>query len=231
VPNWQVLIIDDLEASSAHLRSVAGQPGFAVVAIASGSEEAHAVLRGGTQIDLILFDVRPPGTDAVALLKVLREDDGPEVIAMTDAREPKVAQELIHLGVVDHLVKPFEIERLQEALLRFRERMRMLNGPAVLEQGQIDILYPNPRRGLLPKGLQRETLDAVRLALRGAGREFSTAEQVAREALVARVTARRYLEYLVSSRQAETDTSHEGPGRPRKLYRIASPLAVPELVH
>lgn len=221
--DWRVLIVDDdVHAASIHLRIVAAQPCFTVVAIASSSEEAQAVLRRGVKIDLILLDVELPGASGVTLLKSLRAEGGPEVIAITASREASVVQDLIHLGIVDYLVKPFAIERLQEALLRFRDRMRTLQGRSALEQRQIDVLYSSPKRKLLPKGLQQETLDAVRLSLRRADGGFSTAEEVAADASVARVTARRYLEYLVSAQQAEMDTRHDGPGRPRKLYRIAA---------
>jgi response regulator of citrate/malate metabolism len=39
---------------------------------------------------------------------------------------------------------------------------------------------------------------------------------------MARVTVRRYLEYLVTTEQASVETLASGPGRPRKLYRAAS---------
>ncbi|MET0430566.1 MAG: response regulator [Microvirga sp.] len=221
--DWRVLIVDDdRRAASLHLRIVADQPGFSVVAAASSGEEAHAIVRRGVRIDLILLDIELPGANGVALLKTLRSGGGPEAIAITASRDPQVVQDLMHLGIVDYLVKPFAIERMQEALLRFRNRMRTLSGEGGLEQRQIDRLYSSPTRNLLPKGLQPETLEAVRLTLRRAGGSYTTAEEVAQEASVARVTARRYLEYLVSARQAEMDTRHEGPGRPRKLYRIAS---------
>lgn len=221
--DWRVLVVDDDRlAASLHRRIVSSQPGFSVAAVAASGEEAHAVLRRGVPIDLILLDVELPGANGVKLLRALRAHGGPEAIAVTAAREPKVVQDLLRLGVVDYLVKPFAIERLQESLLRFRDRVRTLDRHGALEQREIDLLYSSPARNLVPKGLKRDTLDAVRRALRGAGERFSSAEDVARDAAVARVTARRYLEYLVSSRQVEVNASHEGPGRPRKLYRLTA---------
>jgi response regulator of citrate/malate metabolism len=221
--DWRVLVVDDdPTTASIHLRIVASQPGFSVVAVASSGEEAMAVLKRGVPIDLILLDVELPGANGAMLLRALRVHGGPEVIAVTAVRDPKVVQNFIHLGVVDYLVKPFPIERLQVGLLRFRDRMRTLGSRDALEQQEIDRLYSNPERNLLPRGLRQETLDAVRSTLRLGGERFSSAEDVAATAAVARVTARRYLEYLVSSRQAETDTLHDGPGRPRKLYRLTT---------
>ncbi|BEP14020.1 response regulator [Acidothermaceae bacterium B102] len=219
--DWRVLIVDgDTQGALMLRRIVCVQPGFVVVGIASTSEEAYAIVQRGVPIDLILLDSGLPKANGVTLLKALRKHGGPEVIAVTSAREPRVMQELLHLGVVDYLLKPFAVERLQEALLRFGDRMRAFNKRGELEQWQIDLLYSHPRRSSLPKNLQQETLDAVRLALRRAGEDFASAEEVARVSAMARVTARRYLEHLVNSQQAEVDVCHGGPGRPRKLYRL-----------
>lgn len=217
-----LIVEDDEKVASIHQRIVAAHPGFRVTAVASTSEQAHALIRRGVPIDLILLDITLPGADGTVLLRTLRASGGPEVIAITAARDPKVVQSLLHMGVLDYLVKPFAIERLQQALLRFRDRMRTLAPSAsTLEQGQIDALYSHPERNLLPKGLQVETLAAIRVALEDAGAEFSSAEQLAQRAAVARVTARRYLEYLITVRQAEMELHNDGPGRPRKMYRLA----------
>lgn len=219
MPDWQVVIVDDdARIAAMHAQIVSAQPGFQVMAVASSSEQAQALVRDGTGADLLLLDVHLPGTDGISLLRRLRMDGGPEVIAITAAREPQVVQDLIQLGVVDYLVKPFPLARLQEALLRFKDRMRAFGSRSPMDQSQIDSLHS--QGGALPKNLQRSILDAVRLALSRTGEDFSSAEDIAHNAAVARVTARRYLEYLVSCQQAEVDTRHDGPGRPRKLYRL-----------
>jgi response regulator of citrate/malate metabolism len=221
--DWRVLIVeDDEKVASIHRRVVAAHPGFEVVAVASSSEQAHALVRRGVAIDLILLDIGLPGADGTKLLRVLRANGGPDVIAVTAAREQKIVQSLLQLGVVDYLVKPFAIERLQEALLRFRDRMRALGTPDhVLKQSDIDGIYAPRERSLLPKGLQAATLQSVRAVLSDAAEEFSSAEEVAERAAVARVTARRYLEYLITVQQVEMEARSDGPGRPRKMYRLA----------
>jgi two-component system, CitB family, response regulator DctR len=220
--DWRVLIVeDDEQVASIHRRIVAAHPGFQVTAVASSSEQALTLIRRGVPIDLVLLDIGLPGADGTRLLRVLRSQPGPEVIAVTAARDPKVVQTLLHLGVLDYLVKPFAVERLQEALLRFRDRKRTLGtAKESLGQGDIDTLYGQPERNLLPKGLQPGTLEAIRVALRGAGDQFLSAEQVAQRAAVARVTARRYLEYLATARQVQVEPYSDGPGRPRKMYRL-----------
>jgi response regulator of citrate/malate metabolism len=223
MPDWRVLIIDDdTRIAGIHARIVSAQAGFRVAGVLSSAAEIAALRRDGVRADLVLLDVFLPGTSGIALLRSLRVHGGPEVIAVTSAREPQIVQDLIHLGVVDYLVKPFTVTRMQEALLRFKDRREAFRGRRALEQAQIDALHARVPPIRLPKSLQQETLDAVRLALSRAGEKFSSAEEIAGTAAVARVTARRYLEYLVSARQAEVLAPHDGPGRPRKLYRLGT---------
>ncbi len=225
--DWRVLIVeDDDKVASIHQRIVAAQPGFTVFRRAPSSENAMMVLRRGERVDLMLLDINLPGASGTALLHALRRAEhsglaGPEVIAVTSSRDPETLRELIHLGVVDYLVKPFAAERLQTALQRFADRVQALRGPGGLQQWQVDLIHTRPQGNLLPKNLLAETLDAVQLALCRAPGALS-AEDVARNAAVARVTARRYLEYLVSARQVDVQLRHEGPGRPRKFYRLIS---------
>jgi response regulator of citrate/malate metabolism len=217
--DWQVMIVeDDPTIASLHRRVVAAHPSLSVAGVVPTAEQGIAFLRRGLRVDLILLDVSLPGADGTTLLRALRARGGPEVIAITAARDPKVVQTLLQLGIVDYLVKPFEIERLQEALLRFRDRMRTLAAGG-LEQGEIDSLCARVPRRMLPKGLQHDTLETIRGALRGASPEPVSAEELAARTAVARVTARRYLEYLVTVDQVESEAECGGRGRPRKLYR------------
>ncbi len=69
----------------------------------------------------------------------------------------------------------------------------------------------------LPKGMSRESLDAVVQAITAAG-AFSASE--AAEVLgTSRITARRYLEYLSELGLAERRPRYGGTGRPEVEYR------------
>lgn len=214
-----MIVEDDAKVASVHRRLVDATTGFSVQAVARSSEEGLRILGKGTRIQLVLLDITLPGADGVSFLRALRRAGGPEVIAVTAAREPSVVREMLQLGVVDYLVKPFAVDRLQQALMRAHERMAMLGiGRGALRQGQIDALHLHSAPGSLPKGLDYETLRAVHSALDE--RQFLGAVEIAERASVARVTARRYLEYLVEHGESETCLSVGGAGRPRKLYRL-----------
>ena len=67
--------------------------------------------------------------------------------------------------------------------------------------------------------LAPETLAQVRTALSD-GEPLSAAE-VADRTGIARVTARRYLEYLVAADEATCSSAADGPGRPAKAYALS----------
>jgi response regulator of citrate/malate metabolism len=73
------------------------------------------------------------------------------------------------------------------------------------------------QRRWLPKGLTHQGVDAVRAVL--ADSTQVTSSEVSARTGLARVTARRYLEYLVATDQASIHTEPDGPGRPHNLYR------------
>ena len=71
----------------------------------------------------------------------------------------------------------------------------------------------------LPKGLSAQTLNAVEESLRDADQSL-TSEAVAHLTGVSRVTARRYLIYLVEAGRAEVHSEYGTPGRPKHLYAL-----------
>jgi len=73
-----------------------------------------------------------------------------------------------------------------------------------------------PSALVLPKGLNDLTLERI---LSGLKREDHavTAEDIASQCGVSRVTARRYLEYLVGENYARVELSY-GTGRPSRMY-------------
>src|SRR4051794_11217367 len=116
-----LIVEDDATIASIHKRLILRHPGFTVTAVVPSAEQAMALVRRGVRIDLILLDISLPGANGDDLLRALRATGGPEVIAVTASRDPAMVRRLLNLGVVDYLIKPFTPERLQQALVRYRE--------------------------------------------------------------------------------------------------------------
>ena len=172
--------------------------------------------------DLLILDVYMPSMTGVELLKALREEEIPlDAIMVTAANDAKTVDTLLHLGVVDYLVKPLGQERLQRALdafCRFREALH-----DSVTQEELDALFPRrTAAGSLPKGLQAQTLGHLRQCLSRAGRAC-TSEELAAAAGLSVVTVRRYMNYLVDQGEAVSRINYDTGGRPCALYVLRRP--------
>ena len=223
---WQVLVVeDDPVVASVYRRTVAGVGGLEVAGVVARGEDAVAFLRR-RPCDLMLLDLRLDGMGGLTLLQKLRVAGHPiEVIALTATRNAAAVRTAVQRGAIDYLVKPFTMERLRQALSLFLYRATALRGDA-LDQDDVDLICSSGRvvRRWLPKGLTQDGLMRVRDALEQS-RGAQSSSEVAESTGIARVTARRYLEYLVATEQASVDAVACGPGRPRKLYLVAYPAS------
>lgn len=220
---WRVLIVeDDPDVALMHRRLVDATSGFETVDVSAEGEAAFQAARQ-LEPDLAIVDLSMPGVDGLGFLQRVRgEGLAVDAIVVTASRDAATVREVSRLGVVDYLVKPFAPARLQQSLEAFAQRQRVLRRPQ-LAQEDVDIVHASGATRLrrLPKGLKRSTLAGVRQVLEAADRAL-TADEVGREIGVARVTARRYLEYLEVIGAAEIERECKGPGRPRNRYRLAA---------
>ncbi|HHX51674.1 MAG TPA: HTH domain-containing protein, partial [Clostridia bacterium] len=131
-------------------------------------------------------------------------------------------QQGFRYGAVDYIVKPFQFERIKSALESYRDMYHQLQKKEALNQAEIDAIGLGKVRTNeeeLPKGLTETTLKQIVLLLMKEGRSYS-AEEVAEGIGLARVTARRYLEYLEKTGRAELELQYGSVGRPLNRYRI-----------
>jgi len=219
---WQVLIVeDDPVIASIYRRTVKSIDRLEVAGVCSRGEDALALLRR-QKCDLVLLDLKLGGMSGLALLQQLRSAGHPiEVVALTACREASMVRAIIQRGAIDYLVKPFPVERLRQSLGRFLYRAAALRREQ-LDQDAVDQVCAAGRvsKRWLPKGLTQEGVTRVRQALEAETTGASSSD-IARRTGLARVTARRYLEYLVATDHASVEAVPSGPGRPRKLYQVA----------
>ena len=224
---WRVMIVEDnLAVAVLHRRVVDTIGSLRTVHVARDGTQALAALEA-VRPDLVVLDLTMPGGDGMSFLRELRHGGSPvEVIVVTASRDGPTVSEAIRLGVIDYLVKPFEPQRLRRSLRAFALRRQTLSGGAELSQADVDLVQSPGTRGQarrLPKGLRESTLRSVLAALDG--RDAMSADEVAKKVGVARVTARRYLEYLTLIGVVGMSREASGPGRPRNRYRRHGPPA------
>jgi response regulator of citrate/malate metabolism len=149
-----------------------------------------------------------------------------DVVATTAVRELDSVRQAMAGGVVAYLVKPFTSAALRERLDDvWQRREDVRRAQTTLDQDEVDQLLAGPRTAtaLPPKGLSERSRTLVQEALGllcGTAEDASAAE-VAESVGMSRVTARRYLEHLVTEGYAQVSPRYGSTGRPENRYRPA----------
>jgi len=113
--SFTLLIAEDDPDQAKLLARLAAEAGFDVSSVADG-DQALAEL-AATPPDALLTDLRLPGADGLALIAALREADAAApVILATGYATAHNAVEAFHLGVMDVLFKPLELDALRLTL-------------------------------------------------------------------------------------------------------------------
>ncbi|GEK35138.1 response regulator [Kurthia sibirica] len=176
------------------------------------------------QPQLVIMDIFMPKQDGVETLQKIRDQGLPvDVITVTAANDQKTIEKVLQLGVYDYIMKPFSFERIQQTIRQYMHYKERISKKQELTQQELDaILHPNTNRSVeddLPKGLNRATMNKI-LHLMVERQTALTAEGVASGIGLARVTARRYLDYLEKQKIVVIDIEYGAVGRPVNQYRL-----------
>ncbi|MGW7287086.1 response regulator [Streptomyces sp. NPDC054847] len=220
----RVLVVeDDPVAADAHALYVGRVAGFKVAGIAHSRAEAVRALER-TDVDLLLLDLYLPDGHGLALVRSLRAaGHSADVIAVTSARDLAIVREGVSLGVVQYVLKPFTFATLRDRLTRyaeFRASAGEASGQDEVDRALATLRTPRVTTSL-PKGLSGPTLEAVTRTLRESA-EGLTATEAAAAVGISRITARRYLEHLVTAGRADRAPQYGQIGRPELQYRWIS---------
>jgi sulfhydrogenase subunit beta (sulfur reductase) len=157
VSQTNVLVIDDERMVCDSCTRILSEAGYRVRTALSGEEGLEQIERG--PFDLVIADLRMPGTDGVRVLREVKERR-PEtvVIVITGFPSLESAVEVMKLGAADYIEKPFTPDELSFAACRALERRFHGVGIVVEEEG---VRVPGPTVLVKPEDF-RETL--MRLA-------------------------------------------------------------------
>ncbi|MDA0163493.1 response regulator [Solirubrobacter ginsenosidimutans] len=219
-----LIVDDDVRVAEIHRSYVERIEGFTVAGVANrGTEALRRVLED--QPDLVLLDIYLPDLGGLEVCRRLRAAGNlVDVIAVTAARDVDTVKGAVGLGVAQYLVKPFAFATFRDKLERYAAYKLRTDKGGEAEQEEIDAILGElrtPGALPLPKGLSKETLELVARTLKAADTPLGAVE-TAEIAGLSRVTARRYLEHLVSADQAELELRYGGSGRPEHRYRWSS---------
>ena len=221
----RIIIVEDdpmvAQLNAAYLERLEG---CCVVGQFSNGLEALEYLRKNP-VELAIVDVYMPVCSGIELLRKLRgEWNRTAVIMVTAATEMNLVDEALHLGIEDYIIKPFSYDRLREAVLRFRDRARLVRTNRNASQDVVDQLLGNqpvkPQAQKLPKGLNHRTLETIRRMVEDSADGAHTCESISAVSGLSRVTVRHYLNYLIDAGVLTSAIDYETGGRPRVLYRV-----------
>ncbi len=189
---------------------------------AAGIERAkeHLVTEA---IDLVLLDVYLDDDHGPDLLDWIRKERyDVDVILITADNSAQTVEKAFRLGSVDYLIKPFQYQRFTEAIDKVLLRRNQLEENRPLDQARIDRMIGTQQRAeirSLGKGINPSTYEKIHAVLIEAQEPMSAVE-IADRTDLARVTVRRYLEYMVEESHAVEHLQYGKVGRPKKFYTL-----------
>lgn len=217
---------DDFRVARIHSAFVDRVDGFRTIGVATSGQEAIR-LAVGLVPDLILLDLYLPdifGLDVLNRMRVAGVEG--DAIVISAANESETVERAVKLGVVNYLLKPFTADQLVQRLVAYRDTRAARRPKTLSDQAAIDQVLGRSdgvRTETLPKGLSPETaeliLGALRTAATGATAELS-AQECADALGIARVSARRYLEFFVQQGRVGVTLKYGTVGRPERRYAI-----------
>lgn len=223
-----VLVEDDPMVMAVNEGFIKRIEGFSIKSTARTGQDAIKIIQA-LRPRLVILDIYLPDLDGIQVLKEIRRQGIPsDVIMITAAQDVSTVQDVLRFGVVDFIIKPFKFERIQTALNNYQSYSEQLRDRGEMNQEALDRLIKiqtmvegeNSRnREGLPKGLREITLQKVLNFLKK-NRISLSAEEVAEGVGLARVTARRYLEYLEKNEKIFLETRYGSVGRPINKYKV-----------
>lgn len=220
-----LLIEDDLMVQEVNKEFINKVEGFQVIGIAGNGKEGMELIHRLSP-DLIIIDLYMPLMGGLETLHLLRQKNlQVDVMIITAASDIETVRQVMKHGVFDYIMKPFKFERMKQALEHYQSVQNRLREKGRISQEELDSLLFQKAGGpdeaeLLPKGLNAVTLQKIILCLRETNKPLS-AEEVAEGVGAARVTVRRYLDYLEKSGKVKIDIQYGVIGRPINRYALA----------
>ena len=207
----QVLLVeDDPMVREVNRQFIERVEGFKVIDMASnGIKGIEKIL--DLMPDLVVMDIFMPEQDGIETLRQIRQKNiNVDCISVTAANDVQTIQQILHLGVFDYIMKPFTFERIEQTLIHYRQFKEKMHAAGDVTQTELDEIIGQ---------MKVQTMDKVLVFLKQSSGGAS-ADDVATGIGVARVTARRYLDFMEKNHLIQVDIQYGSVGRPINQYFI-----------
>jgi len=136
-------------------------------------------------------------------------------------------QEALRYGAVDYLIKPFTLERFKEALGKYKQMYNSFSNSNTIEQKTLDQYISGSSSSEksndeedFEKGINKYTYKIIWNEIENSRDNYKTAEEISASSGVARVTVRKYLDYMEKEDKVKKIIEYGKVGRPQHKYKI-----------
>lgn len=130
---FNILLIDDEETQLTSLKSFLSKRGYKVFTASSG--ESGLTIAEQNLIDIVLTDYKMPGWDGYEVLKKVKNlNPEIDVVVMTAYGTIENAVSLMKAGAFDYLIKPIDLDELENILDKIKERKQLISENKLLRQ-------------------------------------------------------------------------------------------------
>lgn len=86
-----------------------------------------------------------------------------DVIVVSAAKDKETISLMLQNGAVDYILKPFKLERMRQALEKYKRYKQKIEENDTLSQDQLDAILNIPQQAVqdLPKGLNHFTMNEL----------------------------------------------------------------------
>ena len=224
-----VLIVEyDSRIANILAKTIGKIDNFEMVGIAASASQAIDLLDCFSP-ELVFLDISLTDSSGLDVIKHIRQASNGvniSIVMLTAAKDVEIIQKAISYGVFDYILKPIAFSRLDQTLQRYLEYCNRLDSNDAFEQEDLDLLFHSSDKTpakppSAPKGIDTITLDKVRQVFKHNANTPYTAEAMSECIGTSRTTARRYLEFLLSSNEVVADIEYGTVGRPERHYVLS----------
>ena len=178
-----VWVVDDDRSIRWVLEKALSQEGYAVTCFEDGDEALNTLEEGGQEPEVLISDVRMPGTDGLRMLKILqRKNPDLPVIIMTAHSDLDSAVASYQGGAFEYLPKPFDVDEavaLVRRAIKHREESRG-EQPAAVEEESTEIIGEAPAMQEVFRAIGRLSQSNITVLING---ESGTGKELVAQAL------------------------------------------------